>query len=65
VVSVSSFLSSTKFTASVLNFREGRWYSYEDDEQVVQKGVESPSKNAYMLFYYRVDSLTYKYNTTS
>jgi ubiquitin C-terminal hydrolase len=51
VISLVSFLNANKFLVSVYNCKEDKWYLYDDQEKVSCVGVESPSKNAYILFY--------------
>ncbi|CDW79660.1 ubiquitin carboxyl-terminal hydrolase 8 [Stylonychia lemnae] len=60
-VQLAKLNNSHRFNSSVFNSKEEKWYLYEEQEQVSQSGIESPSKNAYILFYQRVDALTHKF----
>ena len=44
VVALDGYLNANKFKTTLLNQREGKWYTFEEDETVAQShGVESPS----------------------
>lgn len=61
VTSLAGTLNVNKYQAHVLNAREDRWYLYDENEKVSQSGIESPSKQVYLLFYQRIDALSKEY----